>query len=203
MSHRFSQPGFSLIELIIAIGIFAVLVSGITYLLLGSYDSLGGKGDNREAERLAQEAIEVMKIIKERSWTDIATVASDAPNAKQVAKNGSGTWTISASSSTHGVFARGIYVYNVQRNGDGDIVSSGGTDDPATKKVVVIVAASARTDYLVETYMGNWEAFRMSQTDWSGSSGDTSWSEGQDDYDSKTNMDTTSDPGTMKIATTT
>jgi len=190
MPQHNSNTGFSLIELIIAVGVFVVLISGVTFMALGSYDGFVGKGNNREVERLSQEAFEIMKIIKEKSWADIADVASKNPSSVMVTKNGtSGEWELTAGTETRGVFTRSIFVYDVERNDSGVIVTDGGFDDPSTKRIVVTISATGRSDLTTEAYLSNWESFRMEQTDWSGDYiDDDVWAEGDTNFVTSTNM---------------
>lgn len=187
---RYAQKGFSLVELIFAIGAFVILIAGTTFLISGSYTAFVGSGNSREMERLAQEGLEVAKIIKEKSWSAIAAIDSDNPSAYKVLKDGSGDWSFQAASSTHGVFERGVYVYNVQRNSSGDIVASGGTNDPATKRIQVIVLATGKPLYITEEYITNWDAFQMYQAAWRGAQ-QTGWdtTTGSSTYSSHTQMD--------------
>ena len=197
------QKGFSLIELILAVGIFAVLMAGATYLVIGSYTPFVGGGNTRELDRVARQSMDVLDVIKDRSWSDIATNASASPSAIHINKDAAGVWNLASGGEVIGAFTRSIYVYNVQRDDTGAIVTSGGTDDPSTKKVVVVVSATGRADYKLEAYMTNWESFRMTQTDWGGSSGTSIWTAGITGYSSQSNMDLPTTSGNLSLATST
>lgn len=187
-----AHKGFSLVELVVAIGIFLVLGTGITYLATGSYTYFTGTGDTRLQERFAQDALETLDIIKDRSWSDIeSNDGGDSvgeTGGVRIDKDANGDWVISSGSETRGAFTRYIYISTVQRNSNDEIVTSGGIDDPSTKKVVVVIRATGLTDYHVESYLNNWDAVRMFQTDWSGVANDEIWTSGQTDYATSTDL---------------
>lgn len=203
MNFKISHAGFSIVELIVAIGILMALLAGATYLIVGSYTPFVGKGNTRELERYAQEAAEILQVISERSWTEISNV-DDGSNVK-LSQNSSGDWVLSAGTEVRGVFTRAITISTVQRNSSDVIVASGGTDDPTTKKVIITISASGRSDYKLETYLINWEAYRMTQTDWSGSYNTALWTSGTTNFNTSTNMDlptTSGDLGLSKATST-
>jgi Tfp pilus assembly protein PilE len=171
------KTGFSIIELIIAVGILAAFLAGTTYLIVGSFEPFIGKGNTREMERFASEAIDILHVIKERSWTDIATY--DDGTAVKVVQDTGGEWVFSTADSgveTRGSFTRTITMAAVQRDSSDVLVSSGETVDPSTVKAVITVSVTGRPDYKLEAYLTNWEAYRMKQSDWRGTFNDDSWS---------------------------
>ncbi|MBI4090460.1 MAG: prepilin-type N-terminal cleavage/methylation domain-containing protein [Candidatus Komeilibacteria bacterium] len=190
--------GFSLIELIIAIGIFVALIAGVTFFIGGPFS---GSSNSREMERFGREGLEALEIIKERSWTQLDD--NDDGSNKKTYRDSNGDWVIASGTETRGSFTRAIAITTVQRNSSGVIVSSGGTDDPSTKKIVVTISATGVADYVLETYVTNWEAYRMSQTDWSGTTGTNIWTSGTNNYYSSTTMNGMTVTGELKLASST
>ena len=87
-----------------------------------------------------------------------------------------GLWYFVGTSNTLGDLTRVIAIADVQRDLDGNIVASGGVDDPQTKKVTVTVSGTGITDYVLESYITDWTAMTWEQTDWSGSTDERLWS---------------------------
>ena len=74
------------------------------------------------------------------------------------------------------VFTRYFNVENVNRDSDGDIVTSGGNDDPSTQKITTYVewpgVESAVGQVKIVDYITRWSNRVFNQTDWSGGSGE-------------------------------
>ncbi|MEK7584191.1 MAG: type II secretion system protein [Patescibacteria group bacterium] len=193
-----SGAGFSLIELIVTIGIFSILLAGITFLVAGPFS---GGSDRRSTERFAREAVEALEVIKERDWDQLAD-RSDG-TASKVTRDANGDWVVGAGTEIRGSLTRSIAISTVQRNSSDVIVSSGGEVDPSTLKVAITVSASGLPDYVVEQYLTNWESVRMSQQDWAGTEATSIWLEGSDDYFSSTSMNGLDPVGVLKLASST
>lgn len=164
--------GFSLIELIIAVGIFAILGAGVTYIIINSYSNFQGTGDRQVVSKFAQEAIEAVRSIRDNSWEDIEdSVGSN----HDVTKDQNGVWQFADTSDSQQSLTRVITVANVQRNENGDIVESGGTVDINTKKVTVTVSGQGIADYTLTTYLTNWSNKYWIQKDWDGEDGAQFW----------------------------
>lgn len=191
-----ARSGFSLVELVIAIAVFISLISGVFYLAVGSYTPFIGVGNSREMARYAQEAEEAVKIIKDKSWSEIVSNATG--NDVKALKNASGDWILQSGTDTRGAFTRSIKIASVARDGNGAIAESG-TDDPATKKVTVTISGTNRNDYKLEFYITNWEAGRFYQTSFAGSAGVATWTDGSGDYDSETGFDTPTTSGRLEL----
>ncbi len=71
MNYRNKQKGFSLIEILIGLGIFAVIFIGVSYLMI---DNLQASFDNQEkikADFLVAEGLEAVKAIAGNDWDQI------------------------------------------------------------------------------------------------------------------------------------
>lgn len=193
--YKNKNKGFSLVELIVAIGIFSILASGVTYVVTNSYNNFYGVGDKQKIAEFAQEGLEAVRKIKDDSWTYfVANVGSN----KGVSKNATGSWQFSGSSDISGDLTRVIYIANVSRDSQSNIVESGGTDDPLTKKVTVTVSGAGISDYVISTYLTNWGDKNWTQTDWSGGVGAKYWSSTNKAYTSSS-MDGISTIGALEL----
>lgn len=74
------------------------------------------------------------------------------------------------------IFTRYLNVENVSRDSSGDIVTSGGNDDPSTQKITTYVewpgVESAVGQVKIVDYITRWSNRVFNQTDWSGGSGE-------------------------------
>jgi len=67
-----SQHGQSLLELIIAIGIFGIVISSVAFLILDSYVTGRLAREITQAGFLAEEGIEAVRSIRDNSWDDLS-----------------------------------------------------------------------------------------------------------------------------------
>ena len=75
------------------------------------------------------------------------------------------------------LFTRYFYVENVNRDTGGDIVTSGGTEDPTTQKVTAVLqwdTSQGTQEFTFFEYMTRWRNRVFHQSDWSGGSGQDS-----------------------------
>lgn len=66
------NKGQSLVEILVASGIFIVAVSAIVTLLIGGYLANRRAGENYQALFLAEEGLEAVRSIRDNSWNDLA-----------------------------------------------------------------------------------------------------------------------------------
>ncbi len=151
------KSGFGLVEIIVAIALFVTIATvGIT-TVLGSFSSNRLGDEETEAALVAQEGIEAARSIVKKGWSTpfLATTCSGGCGVS----SSSGSWIWSGTANVSSPFNRQIYVSSVQRNGSGDVVTSGGTDDPDTKKITSRVSwnfTSARANIVeLVTYVTN------------------------------------------------
>lgn len=183
-----SQQAFSLVEVVVALAVFAILAAGVFNITTSSYRNFYGKGDKQVLKEFAQEGIEAVKAIRNNSWQDIENV-SGAGN-QGITKDNNGYWEFSGSSNTLDVFTRVISITDVQRNSSWEIVDAGGTNDPLTKKVTVTVSADGMEDYVLTTYITDWAHKTWLQTDWSGVGAREFWEDAAMSSSSVTNLST-------------
>jgi len=196
LSIKKQFKGFSLVELVLAIGVFAILASGVTYVVTNSYTNFYGSGNKQNISEFAQEGIEAVRSIRDNSWQDIEDV-SGAGN-KGINKD-AGYWAFSGSSDTRDGLTRVISIASAQRDSDGNIVDSDGTDDPRTKQVTVTVSASGIEDYVLVTFLTDWSHKVWQQTDWSGSGDSEFWSSSNKASSSFSNISTSTE-GALKLS---
>lgn len=160
--------GLSLLEIIIAIGVFAVLAAGLLNLVIVPLYSSGNVAGQERGMYLGQEGIEAAKAIRNTGWNQLTLGAHGLLST-------GGKWTFSGASDNSPLgcvtgsadcYTRVVTVSAVSRSGakcDGDIVTSGGCVDQRTKLIGADVTwttgfgAAQALHYA--TYVTNWDNF--------------------------------------------
>lgn len=161
MSYRYTnQSGQSLIELLIAMGVFVLVISGIMFLTLDAHSANRQGGERTKATLLAQEGVEAATSLKNRSWKKLA-VGDHGLAAGTV-------WEFSGSSDSVDKFTRQVGIELVQRDQNGAIVENGGAPDFDTRKVTSKITWDFQPDrpseVAITAYMTNWRSAKWVQT---------------------------------------
>lgn len=128
MRNLSKQQGISVVEIIVAIGIFVLLSASMVPLFLGSHGSNLRDKERFQADMYLQETTEALHSIKSYSFASLT-------NGTYGLTDASGYWGLSGASDTNGQYTRTITISDVYRDGTCALVPSG-TSDPNTKKVV-------------------------------------------------------------------
>ena len=176
LNTQYRRRGQSLIELLVAISVGTILIGGSVTLMGVSLKSYAGIRKHLQANVLIRQSAEVIQSLARSNWHSVydLTKASDY----KISLSGN-TWAISSGQETGTVnnipYKRYFQVYNVNRDGSGDIADSG-DDDPSTQKLTIIleydnnyVSSSSISFYLTRSEDN--KVFH--QTDWSGGEGQT------------------------------
>ncbi len=128
-----NEAGFGLLEVIVAVGIWVILASAGVMMTTGSLRINTQSTDNDQAVFLASEGLDAVRTIKKIGWTSpfLATPCVAGCGVATV----SATWGFAGSSDLIGKYTRQLFVTPVNRDGSGNIVTTGGTVDPDTYKV--------------------------------------------------------------------
>jgi prepilin-type N-terminal cleavage/methylation domain-containing protein len=191
-----NNQAFSLVEIIVAVAVFAMLAAGVFYVATNSYSNYYGSGDKQVVSDYGQEGIEAVKSIKENSWQDIV---DNVGSATGLYKDTDGSWIFSGESDAQGGLSRSVTISSVQRDNDWNIVESGGTDDPSTKKIQVEIFDKDKVEiYELATYITDWNSKTWQQTDWSGVGDSEFWASATIASSSHSNV-STSTSGQLKL----
>ncbi|MFA5051935.1 MAG: prepilin-type N-terminal cleavage/methylation domain-containing protein [Patescibacteria group bacterium] len=156
-----NQSGQSLLELMIAMGIFIVVIASTMFLTLDAQMANQSGGQRTRAAALAQEGIEASKSLAARGWKYLTVGTHGVSAATNV-------WQYNGTVDSMGIFSRTVTVAGVNRDVSGTIVTSGGTLDPDTKFVTSRVAWSPQpnrpSEVVVNSYFTNWKSRRWAQT---------------------------------------
>lgn len=149
------NKGFSLVEIILAIALFAIFSFGAIGVVLQGMEANRLSTEQTVALEYASEGLEAARSIKNQSFAALVNTA-----ATGITKNGTSWGFNGANNLFSNRFDRVITVTDVQRDGNGNIVASGGTVDPNTKKITSTVSwtvSGTRNDTVsLSTYLSNW-----------------------------------------------
>lgn len=149
--------GFGILEMVIASAILSVSLLGISSFYQNSLRVSRATTSFVQAGYLLEEGVEAVKLLRDKSWSgNIANLTSGT--SYHLVYSG-GSWaTTTTVTLVDGVFDRSFVLENVNRDGNDDIVSSGGTLDAGTKKLTVSVAwgsPTGTTTKTLSTYIAN------------------------------------------------
>ena len=172
-----NNKGQSILEVMLAVAIFALIGATLSSMILGSFNSLTRSANMIKAQALSDEAVEAVKLIKRGAWNKMVYDRS------AVATN-SNEWLFSGEGSTQIIdgYTRIIDFEDVCRNSSDDIVACPGAyTDVHTKKAVVTIEWEVRpgvnNSIVREVYLSNWDSVNWVQTNWSEGGGQNIWSD--------------------------
>ncbi len=175
MSPRQHNAGFLIIEIIVTVSVVMVVLSSILTLYSFILNNERRENDKLKANLYAEEALEAVDFIARYDWNAMA-------DGVWHPVWGSDHWELATSTELlENRFTRSITIGPVERasasNGHayGEIVPSGGTNDPETKLVTVSLdwtqSVFGPRNLTYEMYQARDESFLMDQVDWSGGPG--------------------------------
>jgi len=128
------KKGMSIIEVILAMGLFVLFSTGALSVVLQGLEMGRGSGETVQASHYANEGIEATRSIKNQLFSKL--VATSSVGVVRV----NNLWDFGGVSNTFDKYTRVIKIEDVYRDTNGNIVSSGGTLDNLTKKVTSTVS---------------------------------------------------------------
>ncbi len=155
-----NNRGFSILEVILASAIFMLFASASVGVILRGF-TLNRLGiEETVANQFASEGIEAVKSIKNQSYASL--VNSQATGITQDAQ---GVWIFSGTNNTlphnsEDDYTRIIKIEDVRRDGNGNIIPSGGILDPDSKKITSTVnwnfSLTRPESVTLSTYLSDW-----------------------------------------------
>lgn len=131
------QFGQSLIELIIVIGLAAIILPVVFSAIFSSREGRALEKQRVQAVPLLREAIDTTRSYRDNDWDTFAVNGTFKPSVVNNA------WVLSPISEPENIngFQRQIVISDVFRDDNGNIIAtSGGTLDPSTKKIAISVS---------------------------------------------------------------
>ena len=148
--------GFGLIEIVIGGAILATVFVAVSAYYQQSLVISRSTAHLTQASFLLEEGIEVAKIFRDTSWTNISAPVTGS--SYYLTFNGTSWATSTTNTYIDGVFERKIVLSDVYRDANDDIVSPGGVLDTGTRKATVTVIwyeKTATTTKSISTYLTN------------------------------------------------
>jgi len=128
-SKRVLKSGAVLLELILALAIGLTILTTIGAVFTVNREANMVSAHRQEAELMLQEAGEAIKSISSNDWSKVATPGAYYPQVE------GGNWVLKEGEEDRGLYERGLVIDEVYRDSEGNIATSGGTIDPASKKI--------------------------------------------------------------------
>lgn len=148
--------GQSMIELVVAIGIFTIVGSAIIVLALDAFNMESAGKDDSQALLYAEEGIEAARAIRDNKWDNL----KNAPLQNGLTRQ-NGFWEFFGASDSLGKYTRVTSVETVNRDAvTGNIVTTGGIPDVETKKItstVTWVSNGQNNTTSLVSYLMRWQ----------------------------------------------
>lgn len=146
--HHYIVRGQSLFEIVIALALFLIAVSGIGMVLYGNFETANTSLSRAQAAAKLQESIQAVRSIGGSDWSQVIDGTYGLSYA-------GGAWSLTPSPDTDGVYTRQVTVSSVERDVGCNIVASG-TQDPDTKFISATVSwqqALEAVSSTIQTYV--------------------------------------------------
>lgn len=136
------KHGSTLIEIVVVTAILSL----VSLSFLGTFTALSSFHEKNlraiKASLLAEEGLEAVRLIKSANWNDLTIIPSGSIRYLALSPL---SWNITTEPEiVDGIFYRSIQVFEVMRDINDDIVSSGGVIDPDTLRFESFVSWRAR-----------------------------------------------------------
>lgn len=128
------NKGFMIVEILVAISIITVSILAAMAVAQKSVYISRQAFHATQAAFLLEEGAEAVRIVRDNAWSNISSLTADTNYYPTFS---GGTWTLSTTANTVGIFTRTVVITNVKRDDTTKDISSIGTDDPGTKLVTV------------------------------------------------------------------
>lgn len=157
--------GYSLVELIVAIGIFGLISSSVLFFSINIFSTIYDFQMKVSADAIRNNVFEQISTLKSISWSNILENVKDSP--MHIVEDGS-KYNIADGNYTSGNLSYSFTISNVSRDSSGNIVETGGTDDPHSKKVNLnfswVNKLGVTQNYITYFYVNDWNTYKWVQT---------------------------------------
>ena len=140
MTH---ERGVTAIEIVVGVALVSTIIT-FSAQAMGQFLKTGREvADKTQALYLAEDALELARLVRDEDWTDINAV-NDNGTTDYAFSYAAPDVTMSAGTEAIGAFTRSVRFLPLERNGNDDIVTSG-TEDDDGKIVTALVTWSGGT----------------------------------------------------------
>jgi len=149
------KKGFSVMEIILAAAIFCIFSSAAISFLFLTLKTETQSEQAQTALQYAEEGIEAVRAIRDDSFDRL----SDTEGSGLVFSDDK--WDFGGDYDEFGIFKRTIAINEAKRDGDNNIISEGGEDDPNMKKIVSSVSwtspSGGNVSVEITAYLSRWK----------------------------------------------
>ncbi|MFA5076490.1 MAG: hypothetical protein WC480_03695 [Patescibacteria group bacterium] len=140
-----NQRGQNLIEVLIALGIFFIFISGVLVLNWRYLDTFARARDLQKVQNIADESFEALQSIAYDDWPAVV-------NGTYGLSSSSGKWQLQGQPDLiDNKYTRQVVISSVNRDENCDITPSASIDDPDSKLVTVTVSWQGQQQALSKT----------------------------------------------------
>ena len=115
--------GFSLAEILLAIGIFGMISASLVFLVVDSTRTMDNLKARAKASHLTQEINDALLLIKTQAWYNVAQYTDDGPKHLEFID---GNYTIVDGALSQDNFVYSFVVEDAERDINGNLVETGG-----------------------------------------------------------------------------
>ena len=147
-----TQKGFSMIELLVAIGIITVTLTSLLGVINFSLRLMILTKETTLATVMVQEGFEAVRSIRDNDWTKLI-------DGNHGLTSVAGEWDFLGTENVISGFTRKILIESVSRNPATDDIEetyNSSNNDPDTKKIIAIVSWKGK-EIKIATYLTNWK----------------------------------------------
>ncbi len=173
-----SQSGQSLVEILVSVGIVAILISSVVAAIVLTLRVNEQSEKSSVGSTLSQGLLDEVRSITGGRWHDLYDLSIKGETSTY---HTVGTTIISIASGTESVIREGVVytswfsVENVRRDSGGNIVTSGGIKDSSTQKITARTEWNFRGDIasaVIVEYLTRWTRNQVTHfSNWDGSAG--------------------------------
>ena len=148
------RSGMSLIEALVALGLFFVFVVGSSVLAMRYLQTSRTAVDLEEVRVIAEQSMEAVQSIAYDDWEN------DMVDGVYGLDASGGSWALIGTPDMIGKYTRAVTVSPVERGEDCQIVPSGGSIDSDTKLVTVVISWGTSSQIFIRNfsqYFTNWK----------------------------------------------
>ncbi|MCC7303862.1 hypothetical protein IT418_00370 [bacterium] len=165
MKHQKQLSGFSLAELLLSMGLFALLVTSVATLSLDAIRASRNSSSKIIAVQRLQELSHALVLNKDTLWSSIVSNTNAGDKSLVFINN---TYQLQDGSVNDSGVSVKLTIANASRDLAGNIVSSGGLADLHTRSIIVI---ASWTDFLgidnslsTTLYLSDWNTLKITHT---------------------------------------
>lgn len=133
-----TSKGVSVIEVLVGVAILGVALVFISHTIALFASSELRVLEQTQALYLAEEGQEIMRYLRDEDWSNISNLTTGVTYYFDVATTSLAT--TNTVETINGTYTRSVVVESVRRDGNDDVVASGGTADPGSRVVTVTVS---------------------------------------------------------------